>query len=376
MSYASNNALNTPVTLKEAALAISRLGALNTIIVQSEPGVGKTGLLRILAENNGDRWRNVGERYADDRYDYVYIDCGTLQYGDLQVMVPDRQTGEIQEYVSGLLHLTSDKPKVIMLDEVLKLPKAMKAMVTRLMRERTVGARPLPKGSIVFGTSNNAIDGVGDSTQAHETSRVTFLPLIKDLDQWMAWAASAGINPTVMAWARLTDGAFASYMTSSKEALEANPYVFNPYKGGTASYVCPRTLETAARYMDDREVLGDKLLTTLLAGTVGSAAAHGIMTFARMDAELVTPDVIFANPEGATIPGNDIVLLLTLLKLVGKITTQEEMSAAVQYVTRVPARDMQAVWATSVINDPRTTKLAARNEHLKQWRLQNIEYMA
>lgn len=363
-----------PVTLKDAALAIARHGHQRTVIVQSEPGIGKTALLTVLAEHFGDRYRKVGDRYADDKYDYVYIDCGDLQYGDLQVKVPDRESREIEEYVSSLFHMDSGKPKVIMMDEVLKMPKSLKPVVTRLMRERTIGATPLPDGTIVFGTSNNAMDGVGDMTQAHEGNRVTFLGIVKDLNQWMTWAAANRINPIIMAWAKLTDGAFASYMTCSKEALDANPYVFNPYKN-CLSFVSPRSLETASGYMDDRQMLGDKLLGALLQGTVGSAAAHGLMTFARMEADMVMPEQIFSAPELAPIPSNDIVLLISLLKLVGAITTQEEMSASVQYVRRLNTKDMQAVWAMSVIRDSRTTRLAARNEYLKQWRLSNTEYM-
>ena len=66
-----------------------------------------------------------------------------------------------------IFKLDSKKPKVILLDEFMKAPKLLQVIFTRLMLERTVGDTPLPEGSMVFATSNNQSDGLGDGMLAH-----------------------------------------------------------------------------------------------------------------------------------------------------------------------------------------------------------------
>ena len=138
-----------------------------TPIILSEPGCGKTSILKEMKAKLGDG------------YDYIYVDCPSKDLMDIAAAIPNHADKSLDQYVGSLFMLDSDKPKVIMLDEVFKVPKIMGVMFTRLMLERTVGDKSLPVGSIVFGTSNNASDGVGDHMQAHQGNRVCLLPMQK-----------------------------------------------------------------------------------------------------------------------------------------------------------------------------------------------------
>lgn len=377
-SFSSSFSSRPLPTIHDAARSIQLLGHENTIVVQGTPGVGKTGILSLIAEMNGDVWRRVGDETrldcGGDKFDYVYIDCSNLQYGDLLAMVPDRETRQIEEYVGGLFHLNDARPKVIMFDEVLKLPKSMKPIVTRIMRERTVGARPFPRGTVVFGTSNNAADGIGDTTQAHEGNRITFLPMHMPRDTWMPWAVANNVNPTLLAWVQATPELFESYMTVPADKLAQNPYVWNPKKP-THSFVSPRSLVTAANYMDQRHVLGLDLTITLIAGCMGEAAAEGLRQFALMENDMVDPAVIKSNPMGAPVPGSRITQLITLFRSVHEIATQEDLSAYVTYVGRLNSKELETAWAVSVMSAPQTAGFCRRNMFFKQWRLENGVYL-
>jgi len=368
--------------IHDCAKAIQRHGHVSTIVVQGVPGVGKTGLLSLIAEMNGDKWRRVGDearadgcdRCAGDKYNYVYIDCSNLQYGDLLSMVPDRQSGQIEEYVGGLFRLDDPRPKVIMFDEVLKLPKSMKPIVTRTMRERTIGARPFPTGTIVFGTSNNAQDGIGDSTQAHEGNRLTFMPMHMTREVWMPWAVSNNVNATLLAWVQLTPELFETYMTTPPDKLAQNPYVWNP-KHPKTSFVSPRSMVTASGYLDDRHVLGMDLTFQLISGCMGEAAAESLRSFVMMESDMVDAEAIKADPYGAPIPASRITQLITLYRSVHAIETQDDLSAYVTYVGRLDSKELETAWAVSVIGAPQTAGLCRRNSYFKQWRLENGVYL-
>ena len=138
------------VTIQELRKAIPTIGVELTPIIQSEPGCSKTSLLNMIEKDLGDT------------YDYVYVDCPVMDMSDIAMTIPNHTTKSLENYVGSIFKLDSTKPKVILLDEFMKAPKMLQVIFTRLMLERCVGDRKLPKGSIVFGTSNNQSDGKTD----------------------------------------------------------------------------------------------------------------------------------------------------------------------------------------------------------------------
>jgi MoxR-like ATPase len=162
------------VSIKELRTAIPLIAPELTIVIQSEPGCGKTSLLGMIAEDNGDKWRSAkdGTSIEGDKFDYIYVDCPVKDMSDIGMTIPNHATKSLEYYVSSLFNLDDPKPKCIMLDEFMKSPKLLQTIFTRLMLERMVGDRSLTDGSWVIATSNNTSDGVGDSMLAHAGNRV------------------------------------------------------------------------------------------------------------------------------------------------------------------------------------------------------------
>ena len=240
MSKSTINFVNT-VSIKELRTLIPLVGSEITPIIQSEPGCGKTSLLSMIREDLGDG------------YDYIYVDCPVKDMQDIGMVIPNHTTKTLEYYVADLFKLDSPKPKVILLDEFMKSPKLLQVIFTRLMLERMVGDVPLPDGSIVFGTSNNASDGVGDSMLAHAGNRVCIVKMQKpDADTWLAWASDNGVHPLIRAWVNMFPRCLNSYTDGGNED---NPYIFNPSKSAL-SFVSPRSLAKASVIVKARDVIG------------------------------------------------------------------------------------------------------------------------
>ena len=174
------------MNINEVKEAIKTLGVTNTIMIMSEPGCGKTSILRDLEKDLGDA------------YDYIYIDGPNKEIMDIAATIPNHQTKSLEYYVSSVFKLDNGKPKVIMIDEALKVPKLLQPIYTRMYLERTVGDEPLPEGSIVFATSNNMSDGVGDVLPAHTANRLTIVQMEKPEPKlWLSWAGERGISPVI-----------------------------------------------------------------------------------------------------------------------------------------------------------------------------------
>ena len=119
------------VSINELRTLIPAIGKELTVVVQSEPGCGKTSLLKMMEEDLGDA------------YDYIYVDCPVKDMSDIAMTIPNHDTKTLESYVGSLFKMDSPKPKVILLDEFMKSPKLLQVIFTRLMLERTVGDTPL-----------------------------------------------------------------------------------------------------------------------------------------------------------------------------------------------------------------------------------------
>ena len=204
------------VSIKELRKLIPLISEDLTVVVQSEPGCGKTSLLSMIAEDNGDKWRSPtdGTSIEGDKFDYIYVDCPVKDMSDIGMTIPNHATKQLEYYVSSLFNLGDNKPKYILLDELMKAPKLLQIVFTRMMLERMAGDRALPKGSRLFATSNNASDGVGDSMLAHAGNRVCIVEMAKPTaNEWLEWAGypQNAISRVVRAFVSMFPRCMASY---------------------------------------------------------------------------------------------------------------------------------------------------------------------
>lgn len=351
---------NTPVELNDVPNLIATIGATRTILLRGEPGIGKSTVLKNLQTTMGDK------------YDYIYADCPVMDVSDVVMRIPDHETKTLQSYVSELFHLTSPKPKIIMLDEVTKANKLLQVIFTRLMLERTVGDVALPAGSIVFATGNNVTDGVGDTLSAHVLNRLCVINVRKpDARRWNLWATDNGISRTIRAWVAMNPNSLASYLDGGQES---NPFIFNPTKPLT-SFITPRSLVGADSVIKNVEKLGAYVSQAALAGLCGSAFAESISAFMSMEKELVSVKDILANPDTIQIPEKPAALFMTMFNAVDTVETQDELSAFMTFVKRIKSEEAQTCFYSMAFESKRTAKLARNNNDLREWGMKNIELL-
>jgi hypothetical protein len=322
-----------------------------TPVIISEPGVGKTSILKLIAQNNGDKWRRPKD-----------------------VCPTDHVEKSLEQYIGALFKLDSDKPKVIMLDEVFKVPKLMGTLFTRLKLERMVGDRPLPIGSIVFATSNNSSDGVGDAMQAHQGNRICLMRMEKpDARRWIKWAGDNGISSTIRAFVAMNPRVLNSYMDGGQEN---NEFIFNPTKPTqTVSFISPRSLSKCNRIVKNRNVWGKAAADVALAGTIGLSGAKLLSVFIDMESQVTPVREIIKDPMGIILPEDIAALCMTMINAVDEIQTQDDLSSFMQFIQRMKQDELQSLFFTMLLDNKRTTKLAAGNETVKQWAMTNYKYL-
>ena len=356
------------LTLAEFADSIAEVGDQEvTIIGQGEPGIGKSSVLKMLAN-----------KYPD--YETAYIDCTLLDLGDfaLPYTVEENDMRVTRFAPNARFKLHAGKPVIVMLDEIGKAMKSVKNVLLTLMQEHRIGDVRLPTGSIVFGTTNLASDNVGDSLESHARNRICFVTVAKphagfnadgsvDKDSWGMWAINNDIAPEIIAWVKEYPQALASYTDGDQSG---NEYIFNPTKV-QSSFVTPRSLEKASHIVKKRHTLGNAVTLALLAGTLGEAAARQMDAFFTVVDKLPSWESIIKDPKNAKIPGDGdaIASCLVVFSAISRVDAVT-LDKWLDYVERMPM-EWQALFAKSVMKSSTKQSIAIRNAKFKKWAMDN-----
>lgn len=364
------------VSINELRKVIPLIGTELTPVIQSEPGCGKTSLLTMIAVDNGDKWRSPkdGTGIDGDKYDYVYVDCPVKDMSDIGMTIPNHASKTLEYYVSELFALNTGKPKVILLDEFMKSPKLLQVIFTRLMLERMVGDVALPEKdglkSVVFATSNNASDGVGDSMLAHAGNRVCVMRMAKPtVDEWLQWAGENGISRVIRAGVSM----FPRCMKSYTEGDQAdNPYIFKPSMT-SLSFVSPRSLAKCDVIVKNRDEIGENATRVALSGTVGASFAGDLAAFLTLEKSLVDVKTICKDPDGVELPKDISAQLMIMFQAVDTLATQDELTKFMTFVERIPSSEVQGVFFTMMMRNAKSIRLARNNAKISEWAKNNHE---
>jgi hypothetical protein len=349
------------ITLKQTADLIAAVGDQQTVLVQGEMGIGKSAILKML---------KAMPKFRD--YFFCYVDITTKDVGDFVVpKIKDIDGQEVCSFIPNEefgFHF-KDRKVVMMLDEIGKARGGVLNASLRIMNERGLGTYTLPEGSIVFGTTNLAVEGIGDNVPPHARNRITVVRAAKPNAQtWIEdYAIPSGINPVIIGTVAEFPEMFASF--EDYEKPEQNTYINDPRTVRTA-FVTPRSMERASHIYERTRILGDAVMCHALAGTVGEKAMHNILTMDKLDTQLTPWDELVKSPETATVPSSAAASCMLVSKAVQRIE-RDTVQAWMKFMNRMP-KEAQGLFARSVMSDKCPKRdVAARNTEFAVWAAQN-----
>lgn len=337
------------LNLADAAQLIRTVGDKLTIILRGQPGVGKSAILRSLAQQMPE-------------YLPAYIDCADLAEGDLAMPVIDKENLVTRFALNERFGISegSNRPVLLMLDEITKpASDNILNMLLPVLLERRLGNRYLPAGSIVFGSGNLDTDGVNDMFPAHAYNRICEVDLANPTaDEWDAWADANEIAPEVRKFALDYPEIFHRYDGYENPAAAENPYIFNPLRGQIRAFCSPRSLAHSSALVWEREKLGAAFRPALV-GTIGEAAANMMDAIIRMGDNMPRVSDIVASPDTVRLPEGAAVFLCAMM-LATKFT-KETAAAFITYVQRWDKHfEGQVLFAKSICGSDKKVQIAMR----------------
>jgi len=354
----SEISFGTTVSLKQAAQIILAT-PMNRYLLQGEPGIGKSSLLKTLSQALPD-------------HEVAYIDVPNMDLGDIAMPVIDHETKTTRYYPNSRFKIHLGKPVITMLDEYTKGAEPIKNMLHPMLEVSNprLGDISLLEQSITFLTGNLSSDAVGDNLKAHSRNRIIPLTVRKpDADEWLEWAINNNIEPLIMAWVRQFPQALQSYMD---DPSGANEYIFNPKKVQTA-FVSPRSLERASNIVRVRSQIDSDSLIAAMTGAVGESASRSIQSFVEYQDQLPTWESIIKNPKSAMIPDSMGACAVLVFGAIAKIS-KDTIAPFMQYLERFEP-EWQACFAINVAKSPTKQSIAFSSTAFADWVAKNEDLL-
>ena len=350
--------MNKMLSFTQVLNLIAAVGDKRTVIVEGENGIGKTALFHALKAHP-----KFAHHIAVDPVDCTQLSDGSVWMPDL-----DRENGVSRELPNerfgvsktNQLGVNGAKPILCFLDEIAKAPQFIKNVLAPIIYERRVGNYHMPEGSVVFCATNLAVEGLGDSIQAHLRNRLVFVKMRKPTaEEWVTWAINKGVNASVIAFVNNYPMVMDSFMDyekggkhEGKDLSRDNGYIFNP-RSMALAYATPRSLVAASDVLDAGDgVLDDETLEAALCGAVGPTTAESLASFVRFGRDICPLERVLKDPATAPLSENPTAQLVQVFQFVSRVTDRDDAAKVVEYVWRMKA-EMQSIFCNSVAQSER-----------------------
>jgi hypothetical protein len=279
----------------------------------SAPGVGKSEAVRQAAEAAGLPLRSLlGTQVAPEDVSGV-----PKLVGNRAVFCPPR-----------VLLPEDDQPFCLFLDELPASPPDVQKAFYSLLLERRLGEYRLPKGTWVVAAGNRSEDRALVRTLSSAlVNRVFVMPVMVDLDEWLAWAEANGVRPEVRS--------FVQYVPQSLQ---------RPVPQDPVPFSTPRAWALLSRDLQLAEAAGRLAADERRALAFGRLTPHDAALFCALCddglGDLRTAAEYFDDP--SLLPKSDTAMWFVVSRMrqaVGarQFRTPENEAAAVAFRAKVNA---------------------------------------
>lgn len=231
------------------------------IMLWGPPGVGKSTVVRTVAERQG--------------IEFIDIRLAQREPVDLRGLpVPDSERGVVDWLLAGEWPRDPNSRGILLFDELTAADRSLQVAAYELILDRRLGdLYRLPPGWLVVGAGNRSEDrAVAQSLSSALANRFCHLSLEPDLDGWSRWAAGEGLHPDVIAFLRFRPECFFDMEGSVEQGWPS-----------------PRSWTRVAQSLAHAQGLSAEVQALMIHGLVGQGAGTEFLAFREWALKL--PDI-------------------------------------------------------------------------------------
>lgn len=267
------------------------------------PGVGKSQVIRQVAEERGAQFKDVRALLLDP------VDLRGLPYIN----------GDGRSHWATPEFLPKDGNGIILWDELNAAPSLVQASLYQLILDNKCGEYSMPDTWYQVAAGNRETDrAVTSRMPSALANRFVHLNFEVDLDEWVSWALASGVHTMVISFLRFRPGLLHS---------------FDPARNTEKAFPTPRSWEFVSNILTNRP--SPEIEYELFQGTVGEGAAAEFVGFLKIARELPNPDVILMNPDAAPVP-EDPAALYAICGALSHRASDQTIDRLIKYANRLP----------------------------------------
>ena len=284
------------------------------VYIWGAPGLGKSAIGRTIA--------------AELDIDFCDFRTTTLDPVDLRGL-PFLKQDQTMDF-APMAALPTSGNGILFLDELNTAPPAVQAAAYQLVLDRRIGDYVLPEGWWVLAAGNRESDrAVTYRMPTALMNRMTHIQLEPDLDSWVNWALTAGIQTEIIAFLRYRGSRDSSTFDGDYGML----FQFDPTltrDGANKGYPTPRSWAFVSQIMNH---VDDEQLFEFIKGTVGEAAALEFTGFLGFCREVPDPSAILLDPDSTPVP-NNLSAQYGLATALASLISRDNLDRAKRYLDR------------------------------------------
>ena len=286
-------------TVKSAVMAA--IATQTPVMLQGAPGVGKSDIIREVADELGFR--------------VIDIRLSQLDPVDLRG-IPSVTNGTTTWNVPAFLPKDPDEKVLIFLDEINSAPQAVQAAAYQLVLDRKLGEYELPKNVVLVAAGNRTTDkAIVNQMATPLKNRFMHLKVDVNYQDWCNWALSAGIDPMIIAFQRYNNGKYLHEMLAAETETDAKKRAqMTDNLRVNNAFATPRTWAYASRFM--KQGLDNAMIRVVLEGCIGEVATTEFMGYNKYWSQIPDLDKVVKEPKKVNVPDNQIVCYAVAMALV------------------------------------------------------------
>jgi hypothetical protein len=338
---------------KQIALSFS---ARTSLLVLSQPGIGKTDTINAAAETMKKRVEG---------FELIHIDVPSMSPTDIGATMPNRETGLLEFFCNAMLpnfYVTPDWTGIINFGEILNTdPTTLKLMQKYDNGEDINGRLRKPKGAVIIADSNRIIDKSGVMQQSRAfMNRFEQIEVYTDPKGNIEYAEKMDFHPKIQDffknWPDLIDNYDRVFIDqpTGKSGKEKDDMLIAAEEGKRGLWACMRGWKRVSDLEYACDQWKEDLIPQRAIGNVGTAIGLQYMAHRSMFGKIAGVDEIVRDPKAVAVPDklDELYAQLVLLAMLVDIKNMKQVDI---YLKRVP-QDLKAMCINRMLTRSRKHK--------------------